>query len=207
MASRVEAYLADLRRALRHDPLLARRVLEEAADHLAEIVAAETRSGRSQQEAEENAVQRFGPADALAHQFDRYSLVLKLLFAFASAVTVLVALWLFWVIARVLPMRDPGHIALWRTVALAFLAYSGLCLTYLVVGPRVLALRWTVLMLSTVAIGLGAWGIVKMIRIGQSGGHFEGYIVLMGLILIGHGAVAILYTIVTASIAKKLRGL
>lgn len=207
MASPIESYLSELRRALRHDPLLARRVLEEAADHLAEIAAAERRSGMSPHEAEENAVRRFGSADALAHQFDSYSLAFKAMLAFATVATVLVALWLFYVIARVLPLRDPAHIPMWRTVAFGFLAYSGLCLTYLVVGPRYTALRWSVLFLSVVAVALGAYGIISMLRVASTGGHFEGYLVLMGLILGGHGVTAIVYTILTMAIVRRLRAL
>jgi hypothetical protein len=198
-------YLAELRRALRHDPLLARRVIEEAADHLAEIVDAERRNGMSQHEAEEAAVRRFGSAGALARDLDRFSLPLKALLALATSATVLVACWLFFVIARVLPARDPTHIPMWRTVAFAFLAYSGLCLTYLVQGPRHAVLRFTVLLLSVVAVALGANAIVQMIHVANVGGHFEGYLVLMGLILAGHGLTAILYTVITAAIARRLR--
>ena len=203
--SPVESYLAELRRALRHDPLLARRVLEEAADHLAEIAAAERRSGMSQHDAEEAAVRRFGPAEKLARTFDRYSLPLRALLGLASAVTILVALWLFWVIARVLPSRDPAHVSMWRTFAIAFLIYSGLCLTYLVAGPRRTVLRWAVLILSVVAVGLGGYAVFRMIQVASAGGHFEGYLVLMGLILTGHGATAIAYTILTAAIARRLQ--
>ena len=159
----------------------------------------------SQHEAEEAAVRRFGSAAGLARDLDRFSLPLKALFALATSATVLVACWLFFVIARVLPSRDPAHIPMWRTVAFAFLAYSGLCLTYMIQGPRRTALRWTVLLLSTAAMGLGVYAIVQMIHVANVGGHFEGYLVLMGLILAGHGLTAILYTVVSASIARRLR--
>ncbi|MFN8177636.1 MAG: permease prefix domain 1-containing protein [bacterium] len=205
MASPVEEYLVELRCALRHDPLLARRVLEEAADHLAEIVAAERRSGMSRREAEEAAVRRFGSAGALARDLDRFSLPLKALLALATAATVLVAAWLFFVVARVLPARDPAHIPMWRTVAFAFLAYSGLCIAYLIQGPRRTVLRWTVLPLSVAAVGLGAYAVVRMIHVADVGGHFEGYLVLMGLILAGHGLTAILHTVVAAAIARRVR--
>ena len=160
----------------------------------------------SQHEAEESAVRRFGSAGTLAHPFDQYSILLKLLLAFATTATVLVAMWLFFVIARVLPARDPSHIPMWRMVALGILLYSGLCLTYLVAGPHQPALRWSVLVLSVVAIALGVYAIVQMIHVANTGGHFEGYLVLMGLILSGHGTTAILYTIFTEGIARRLRG-
>jgi hypothetical protein len=132
---------------------------------------------------------------------------MRTLFAFASSATVLVALWLFWVVARVLPLRDPAHVPTWRTVAIALLAYGGLCLAYLVVGPRRATLRRIVLGLSLVAMALGGTAIVAVIRGADAGGHFEGYLVLMGVILAGHGATAILYTVLTAAVAKRLRGI
>ena len=42
---------------------------------------------------------------------------MRSLLAFASAITILVAAWLFYVTAAVLPTRDPGHVTLWRSVA------------------------------------------------------------------------------------------
>jgi len=56
MASPVEEYLRRLRQELRHDPLLRRRVLEEARDHLYEIVAEQRRNGMSEEDAEGAAV-------------------------------------------------------------------------------------------------------------------------------------------------------
>jgi hypothetical protein len=202
--SPVAAFLAELRHALKHDPLLARRAVEEAEDHLAQIVAAERRSGMSQHEAEEAAVRRFGPAGALAGELNLFSLPLKALLGLASLVTVLVALWLFWVIAAVLPSRDPAHVSMWRGVAVAFLAYSGLCLTYMVLGPRYGVLRFLVVLLSLGAIVLGGYAVVRMNRVADAGGHFEGYLVLMGLILAGHGLTATAYTVVTSAISRKL---
>jgi len=205
MPSPTETYLAQLRRSLRGNPLLARRVLEEVADHLAEAVAAARRSGMSERDAEAEAVRRFGPAGLLAGQFDRFDLPFKLLLLFASVATVGVGLWLLWVITYVLPWRDPTHIAMWRTVALCFLAYSGLCGGYLVAGPRNVPLRLTVLSVSLVAIGLGLYGVVGMIRQGVEGGHFEGFVVLMGLILAGHGLSAFVHALLTRRIDQRLR--
>lgn len=161
----------------------------------------------SEREAEEDAVRNFGPPEQYARQFDKFDtfgLPFKLLLIFASVVTVGVALWLFWVIAFVLPARDPSHIPMWRTVALCFLAYSALSWAYLVVGLRSRALRWTVLTMSLAAIGLGLYGMIAMSLQGVAGGHFEGYIVLMGLILAGHGASAIAYTLLTRRIQNQV---
>lgn len=204
MDSPAREYLRQLCHELRRDPLLARRVIEEATDHLHEIVAEERRNGMTQHEAEEAAVRRFGPAGPLARQFDVFSLPLKILVALASVITVLVALWLFTVIAWVLPAHDPARIPLWTGVAVGFLVYSGLCIAYLVLGPRLWPLQAVVLILSVVAIGLGVYGVVQMVQAAASGRHFEGYLLLMGLILAGHGIVAFTYTALSAVIARRI---
>ena len=202
MDSPSQAYLRELRHALRRDPLLARRVIEEATDHLSQIVAEERGHGMSQHEAETTAVRRFGPAGPLAVQFDGFSLPLKVMVGLSSAITIAVALWLFSVIALVLPARDPARIPLWIGVAIGFLVYSGLTLAYLVVGPRHTLLRTIVLALSVVAIGLGGWGVLRMIQ--ADGRHFEGYLVLMSLILAGHGIIALIYTAMSVVIARRV---
>ncbi len=156
-------------------------------------------------EAEEDVVRRMGPADRLARQFDPFDLPLKVLLIVATLATVAVALWLFTVITFVLPSRDPGHIRMWLWIAIGFLAYSGLSAAYLVRGPRSAWLKWLVLASSLAAIGLGVFGVASMVRVANSGGHFEGYIVLMSVILCGHGLAAIGYTLVTARIVRAVR--
>lgn len=152
-----------------------------------------------------DAVHRVGRVSAFARQYDRPARAFRFLLGFASLATVGVALWLFWVIAFVLPTRDPLHIPMWRIAAVCFLAYGALSWVYLLRGPRSAVLRWLVLTLSVAAIGLGLYGIVTMIRSAGAGGHFEGYIVLMGLILGGHGWCAVVYTIRTQRIGRRLR--
>ena len=159
----------------------------------------------SDHEAEESAVHRFGPAAQFVRQFDKFVTPLRVLVGFASIVTVGVAFWLFSVIVFVLPSHDPGHIPLWRTVAICFLGYSGLSWAYLVLGPRRVLLRWSVLAISTVAIALGIYGIVDTVRRASAGGDFEGYLILMGLILCGHGVTAFVYSAISARIARQLR--
>jgi hypothetical protein len=146
-----------------------------------------------------------GQADRFARASDRFAGLLRLLLGFSSLATAGVALWLFWVIAVVLPARDPLHIPMWRIAAVGFLAHSALSWAYLLRGPRNPLLRWLLLALSVAAIGLGLYGVVTMIRTAGAGGHFEGYIVLMGLILGGHGWCAVAYTILTQRVARRLR--
>lgn len=207
MPSPTESYLNELRRQFRGDPLLARRVIEEVADHLAEAVAAERRTGMSQMEAEENAVRRFGPADRFARQFDKFALPLKALLLLASLATMGVGIWLFWVIAVILPAVNAAQIPMWRIVAVCFLAYSALSWAYVLRGPRNAVLRWATLAVSVAAIGLGLYGVVQMVWLGLSGGDFEGYIVLMGLILCGHGLTAIVYTLLANRLSRQVRAL
>jgi len=202
MASPSEEYLRQLRHELRRDPLLARRVIEEAADHLAEIVAAERRQGMSQHEAEEAAVRRFGPAGPLARQFDGFSLPLRVMLGLASLMTLAVAAWLASVIAFVLPRHDPARIPMWTGIAFGFVIYSGLCVAYLILGARARTLRAIVLVLSLAAIGLGGYAVAQMVW--AQHGHFEGYLLLMGLILAGHGLIALLNTALSFAIARRV---
>src|SRR6185295_3987098 len=112
---------------------------------------------------------------------------LRRLLVLASLATTGVALWLFLVIAGVLPHHDPAHITFWRAVALGFLSFSGLCAVWLSMGDTQPWLRWNVFGLSLAATALGAFGIATEVRRANGGGHFEGYIVLMGTILMVHG--------------------
>jgi hypothetical protein len=202
MASPSEEYLRQLRHELRRDPLLARRVIEEAADHLAEIAAAERRQGMSQHEAEEAAVRRFGPPGPLARQFDGLSLPLRVMLGLASLMTLAVAAWLASVITFVLPRHDPARIPMWTGIAIGFVIYSGLCLVYLILGPRIRVLRATVLVLSLAAIGLGGYAVAQMVW--ARDGRFEGYLLLMGLILAGHGLIAFANTALSLVIARRV---
>jgi hypothetical protein len=62
----IDAYLAELRRALRPRFLLQKRLLAEAEAHLRDSADALRRSGVASEEAEREAVARFGPAKSVA---------------------------------------------------------------------------------------------------------------------------------------------
>ena len=205
MASPIERYLEELRAELRHDPLLARRLCEEVADHLAELAAGERSEGMSQHDAEKAAVDRFGSPGPLARQFERFSFPLKALLACAGLATALVALWLFMVITVVLPARDPAHVPMWTGFALGFLAYAGLTLAFVLRGPHPALLPALVVVLSLGAMAFGGYAIASMIAAANSGAHFEGYLLLMGVILAGHGLCALAYAALTAVIARRIR--
>ena len=205
MASAIERYLELLRAELRHDPLLARRLCEEVADHLAEIAASERSRGMSEPDAEEAAVRRFGAPGPLAHQFNRFSFPLKALLTCAGLATALIALWLFTVIRTVLPSHDPAHIPMWTGFALGFLTYAALTLAFVVRGPRPALLPAVVVVLSLAATGFGVYAVSSMLLAAGSGGHFEGYLLVMGVVLAGHGLCALAYTALTAVIARRVR--
>lgn len=205
MVSPIERHLRELREALRHDPLLARRLCEEVADHLAEVAAELRSAGMTQEQAEADAVRRFGPARGFARRFDGGSFPLRAMLAAGALATALVSAWLLGVVAWVLPARDPAHIPMWLGIALSFGCYATLSIVFVVRGPRPPLLRLAVVVLSLGAIGFGGSAIFRMLTAAGAGGHFEGYLLLMGAILAGHGACALLYAGFTACVAHRVR--
>jgi hypothetical protein len=71
--SPVEDYLDDLLRRTHADPRSTRRLLDEAADHLYATAAALRAEGRTQEQAEAEAIRRFGPPAPLARAAGRRS--------------------------------------------------------------------------------------------------------------------------------------
>ena len=159
----------------------------------------------SEPDAEEAAVRRFGSPGPLARQFDRFSFPLKALLTCAGLATGLIALWLFTVISFVLPRHDPAHVPMWTGFALGFLAYAALTLAFVVRGPRPALLPAVVVLLSLAAIVFGGYAVSGMLAAASDGGHFEGYLLVMGIVLAGHGLCALAYTSLTAVIARRVR--
>jgi len=116
--------------------------------------------------------------------------------AFATAA---VGLWLMFVIATVLPARDPGHVSLWRAVATGCFAFS--VLSWVCAFAASPALRRLLFATALVATAAGIYGIVSTVVRGGPGGHFEGYLLLMGLILSGHGLTAATYALLAGRLA------
>ena len=201
----IAGYLRALREALRHDPLLARRISQEVADHLAELSAEHRRQGMSEHDAEEAAVRRFGDAGSLARQFRAFSLPLQLLVVAGALATGLVALWLCFVVVAVLPSRDPQRAGMWAAIAAAFLAYAALTLAFAVRGPRPPWLRALVVAGSLTAMAFGGYEIAAMATADRTGAHFEGYLLLMGSILAAQGACAFAHAMLTLIIARPVR--
>jgi hypothetical protein len=116
---------------------------------------------------------------------------LRVLLVLASLATAGVALWLLSVTLLVLPSRDPTHLDFWRRVAGGFLAYSALTWAYAARGRRSRPLWGAMVLFSCAAAAAGLYAFGSMIRTANAGGHFEGYIGLMGAVLCGHGVVGL----------------
>lgn len=99
-----------------------------------------------------------------------------------------VALWLAVVVLTVLPARDPAHVPLWSAVAVAFAAHAALSLAALARRSRPLAIAATGL--SMLALVAGACGLVLAVR--ADAAHFEGYAIVMSVVLLAHGAAGML---------------
>ena len=205
MASPIARYLDALRRQLAHDPLLARRLCAEVADHLAELAAADRSHGMSAEDAEEAAVRRFGAPETLARQFQPLSFPLRVVLVLGSLATGAIALWLCFVVAVVLPERDPTHVGMWTGFAAGFLVYAGLTLMFVLARARPPWLPASVVILSLGAIAFGSYAIASMVRAAGTGGHFEGYLLVMGAVLAGHGLCALAYAALSAWIGRQVR--
>jgi hypothetical protein len=122
---------------------------------------------------------------------------LRLWLRTASVATIAMAAWLLWVIVGVLPAHDPGGIWLWSAVAAGSLGLAGLSLaeTRRQVAP-VPPLRLALAALGVVATAFGA--LVLVTELGRSAGHSEGYLVVIGLILVVHGTAVLAWLAATA---------
>ena len=154
---------------------------------------------------EAEAVRRFGASGPLARQFDRFSFPLRALLACGALATGAIALWLCGVVTVVLPRVDPAHVSMWTAIALGCFVYAGLTLLFVVRGPRPVVLPAAVVLLSLAAITFGVYAVGRMLAAAAGHGHFEGYLLLMGAVLAGHGLCALLYVALTAAIARQLR--
>ncbi|HVP40259.1 MAG TPA: permease prefix domain 1-containing protein [Candidatus Saccharimonadales bacterium] len=196
----IQEYLRRLRTGLRGDPRLARRVVQEVADHLGEAARAEEARGLSPAEAERSAVDRFGPPEELVRHYARESAALRplgALVALAAGGSLTVAAWLAWVLLFVLPRRDPGSVPMWTAVMLGFTGYAALTWWH-VWYPYRARLRWVLALGSLAAVAAGTYVVLAMDERGRRGQGFEGYVVLMGLVLAGHGALMLLHLWLTA---------
>jgi hypothetical protein len=91
MSRHLEAYLDELQRELRCRGVLRARIVEEVRGHVLDAVEAEVRQGTGPEAAVHAAIERFGPARALAVEFaaERSRTVQKILFTVAVSLGLL----------------------------------------------------------------------------------------------------------------------
>ena len=107
----------------------------------------------------------------------------------ATGASALVGAWLLLVAMTVLPARDPGMAGPWTAVAVGWLGYAALTARELITTRRSSALHRPVVGASVIAISFGTWLLVGMLARRDD---FEGYVVLIGAILVAHGVVVLL---------------
>src|SRR5690242_184193 len=123
----------------------------------------------------------------------------------AGAVSLLAALWLFGVIAAVLPARDPERIPLWTIVAVGLALDAAISLAGLgAVRARPL-LRAALFTLSVVATAFGGVLLARSLMAASNGGHFEGYLLLLGAIVLGHGLIGVAASVSGGAPAERAR--
>jgi hypothetical protein len=127
-----------------------------------------------------------------ARRFNRWSAPLRGLLACGAFSTTLIAAWLVMVLTTVMPVRDPGHIPVWSAITLGFLVFSGVTLGVVLRRPPP-ALAGLLVILSVGAVAFGAFAVRTMVVATRTGAHFEGYQLLMGLAVGGHGLCALAY--------------
>jgi HAAS len=179
----VAEYLRTLRRHLDiPDP---DRVLDEIATHIDDAVATEMAAGLDRASATSLVLARMGPPEALARGYRTSRPLTTSLVVIAAIATAFVAVWLVMVTTMVLPRRDPAGIPFWTGVTVGFSLYLILMVVSVGVGRRSRFLRLLTTVASLGAIAIGAAWIVTMFTRTDD---FEGYIVLLGVVLIFDGA-------------------
>jgi len=107
--------------------------------------------------------------------------------------TGLIALWLVYVVVAVLPVHDPQHVGSWAALASGLVIYAGCTLWLVLRGARPLWVPWCVTALSLIEVAVGAYILRKTLTAAPE--HFEGYLVVMGVVQAVQGAVAFAYIV------------
>jgi hypothetical protein len=113
-----------------------------------------------------------------------------LLLGAAATATLLVAAWLVFTALTILPARDPGHVRTWLCIAAGFAGFALVSVAALAPWRGATGARGTAGVLGVPAAGLGLGTLVRQLK-GATGGHFEGYLVLMAIVLTAHGLIAL----------------
>ena len=193
----VERYVADLRREMKADPGLARRVSEEIRQHLEEAVEERVRGGLDIGAAQAEAIRALGSPREVAAQYPGLAGISRGLLLAASIFSLLISGWLVTVLLFVLPGRNEDQIPFWTLVCAGFAGYGLVSIAY---AQGILWQTWARLTLSTLSlagVGAGAFATWSQADRAAHGGDFEGYIFLMGLGLAAHGALFLAYSFLT----------
>jgi hypothetical protein len=106
----------------------------------------------------------------------------------ATAATTVTAAWLIGVSIAVLPERDPARVGFWVVVAAALLGFAALTAMHLARWGGALV-RWLARAAGLAATVAGAWLAITTLA---ATGEFEGYLLLIGIVVAAHGALVTL---------------
>lgn len=109
----------------------------------------------------------------------------------SSIASVLMAGWLASVVLTVLPARDPAHVTLWSSVAIATTALVAVSLFAIRRGRAVPAgLAVALAILAVAAVGFGLYTLATEMTAALAGDP-EGYLFAIGAILTAQGALGL----------------
>ena len=128
--------------------------------------------------------------------------MLEILVQLGAAATGAIALWLCYVVAVVLPAHDPQRVGLWTALAIGFALDAVVTLVFVRRGARPGWLPWAVPALSLGAMAFGGCAVGAMLD--PTRGAFEGYLLVMGVVIGGQGVCALVYATLTVLRARKV---
>lgn len=122
----------------------------------------------------------------------------------AAAFSILIGVWLISVLLFILPSRDAARISFWTLVCSGFLAYGTLTFMFLASSSPSSVLRWSLVGVSLGCILAGLYAVSEQLRRAATGGHFEGYLLLMGAALAAHGTLFAVHALLTRQDSARL---
>ena len=115
--------------------------------------------------------------------------------AFTAFATAGASLWLLAVSFTIVPVHDPERAIFWRAIAIALLGFAALSALALRPGRRAAAERVVLGVFGGSAAGVGLGALARMLRMGDADGHFEGYLLVLAIIVASHGLAGLAYAI------------
>lgn len=188
---KINAFIDKLYRMLRLDPLSALQATKEARKYLEAEYKKETSRGCASDEAEKKAISNFLKTDFLARHYSKVTLLYRFFLQVGAAASIITSIFLILVIVFILPERDPTQIPLWSAVMMFFMLYGVLTYAYLR-DQLVPWLRLTLWIFSATALAVGTYAFIREAIDAYRLVHFEGHIIIMSLLLIGHSKILLL---------------